>query len=229
MGRAAQRLGIPGSPPDLRAVPSGCAFHPRCPLGVRRLPHRRLPLLRAAQCAGSEQLVACHLYDPAYAPSAPRRPASSRRATRRWRKGAARDDLTVRQRSAIARSSAQPPPQHAERADSRGACICASSFPCDSVNPVRPEARRARRRRYLARALPGRATALVGESGSGKTTVARMLARLYDANQLAHPLRGAARQRRRARAPCATIAVTCRWSSRTRSRRSIPCMTCAIT
>ncbi len=27
---------------------------------------------------------------------------------------------------------------------------------------------------------PGRATALVGESGSGKTTVARMLARLYD-------------------------------------------------
>ncbi|MGH2514344.1 MAG: ABC transporter ATP-binding protein [Ktedonobacterales bacterium] len=28
--------------------------------------------------------------------------------------------------------------------------------------------------------VPGRATALVGESGSGKTTVARMLARLYD-------------------------------------------------
>ena len=27
---------------------------------------------------------------------------------------------------------------------------------------------------------PGRATALVGESGSGKTTVARMLARMYD-------------------------------------------------
>src|SRR5579883_2694381 len=28
--------------------------------------------------------------------------------------------------------------------------------------------------------FPGRATALVGESGSGKTTVARLLARLYD-------------------------------------------------
>lgn len=27
---------------------------------------------------------------------------------------------------------------------------------------------------------PGRATALVGESGSGKTTIARMLARIYD-------------------------------------------------
>ena len=27
---------------------------------------------------------------------------------------------------------------------------------------------------------PGRALALVGESGSGKTTVARMLARLYE-------------------------------------------------
>ena len=23
--------GIPGSPPDLRMMPSGCAFHPRCP------------------------------------------------------------------------------------------------------------------------------------------------------------------------------------------------------
>jgi peptide/nickel transport system ATP-binding protein len=23
--------GIPGSPPDLRAMPTGCAFHPRCP------------------------------------------------------------------------------------------------------------------------------------------------------------------------------------------------------
>src|SRR5690349_14377854 len=28
--------------------------------------------------------------------------------------------------------------------------------------------------------FPGRAVALVGESGSGKTTIARMLARLYD-------------------------------------------------
>ena len=28
--------GIAGSPPDLRAVPSGCAFHPRCPHALER-------------------------------------------------------------------------------------------------------------------------------------------------------------------------------------------------
>ena len=32
MASGALMTGIPGSPPDLRAVPSGCAFHPRCPL-----------------------------------------------------------------------------------------------------------------------------------------------------------------------------------------------------
>jgi len=28
--------GIPGNPPDLSAVPSGCRFHPRCPDAVDR-------------------------------------------------------------------------------------------------------------------------------------------------------------------------------------------------
>jgi peptide/nickel transport system ATP-binding protein len=28
--------GIPGSPPDLARLPSGCRFHPRCPLAVER-------------------------------------------------------------------------------------------------------------------------------------------------------------------------------------------------
>jgi oligopeptide/dipeptide ABC transporter ATP-binding protein len=31
---------IPGAPPDLATPPSGCRFHPRCPLGDRRLPQR---------------------------------------------------------------------------------------------------------------------------------------------------------------------------------------------
>ncbi|MFI6291687.1 ABC transporter ATP-binding protein [Nonomuraea sp. NPDC050790] len=30
-GPREELLGIPGTPPDLRALPSGCAFHPRCP------------------------------------------------------------------------------------------------------------------------------------------------------------------------------------------------------
>ena len=44
---------------------------------------------------------------------------------------------------------------------------------------------RARRRRRLVHAAPGHVTALVGESGSGKSTVARLLARLYDADRRA--------------------------------------------
>ncbi|MCK7485927.1 MAG: hypothetical protein MZU97_10540 [Bacillus subtilis] len=27
---------IPGSPPDLRSLPSGCIFHPRCPKATER-------------------------------------------------------------------------------------------------------------------------------------------------------------------------------------------------
>jgi peptide/nickel transport system ATP-binding protein len=70
--------GIPGSPPDLRAVPPGCAFHPRCPFAFDTC-RSVLPLLRsvvrmegaengeeANPVAQSEQVVACHLYDPRY-------------------------------------------------------------------------------------------------------------------------------------------------------------------
>jgi peptide/nickel transport system ATP-binding protein len=75
--------GIPGSPPDLRAVPPGCAFHPRCPLAFSAC-HTVLPLLRTVESTesvgdglgeagapGDTQLVACHLYDPRYSAEPP--------------------------------------------------------------------------------------------------------------------------------------------------------------
>jgi peptide/nickel transport system ATP-binding protein len=49
--------GIPGLPPPLRALPSGCAFHPRCPLAVDRC-RTEPPLLREARPGG---WAACHL------------------------------------------------------------------------------------------------------------------------------------------------------------------------
>src|SRR5579885_986175 len=53
-------------------------------------------------------------------------------------------------------------------------------FPVPQMNPFAPK-RAVHAVEDASLALyPGRATALVGESGSGKTTVARMLARLYD-------------------------------------------------
>ena len=55
--------GIPGSPPDLRRAPSGCAFHPRCPFAFDRCVSVTPAL--APYISGQSQQVACHLYDPA--------------------------------------------------------------------------------------------------------------------------------------------------------------------
>jgi peptide/nickel transport system ATP-binding protein len=57
--------GIPGSPPDLRAVPPGCAFHPRCPFAFDTC-RTVLPSLQPVPGEGSGQVVACHLYDPRF-------------------------------------------------------------------------------------------------------------------------------------------------------------------
>jgi peptide/nickel transport system ATP-binding protein len=57
--------GIPGSPPDLREVPPGCAFHPRCPLVIDTC-KEVVPLLRSVQGEEAGQIVACHLYDPRF-------------------------------------------------------------------------------------------------------------------------------------------------------------------
>lgn len=56
--------GIPGLPPDLRAIPPGCAFHPRCPHAMP-LCSKSLPDLQPAPSMsgdGAERLVACWLH-----------------------------------------------------------------------------------------------------------------------------------------------------------------------
>jgi peptide/nickel transport system ATP-binding protein len=57
-GEKVRLEGIPGSPPDLAAPPSGCRFHPRCP--------RRMPLCSSIQPMLAEvqpdHWVSCHLY-----------------------------------------------------------------------------------------------------------------------------------------------------------------------
>jgi len=68
-GERRHMTGIPGSPPDLRNIPSGCSFHPRCPLAFAAC-QTVLPLLRQATGPADGQQVACHLYDPRYATSA---------------------------------------------------------------------------------------------------------------------------------------------------------------
>src|SRR5207247_4732122 len=51
--------GIKGDVPDMRAVPAGCAFHPRCPFAFEKC-HEIIPIDLPH---GNDQLVACWLYE----------------------------------------------------------------------------------------------------------------------------------------------------------------------
>jgi len=57
-GPRGKLVGIPGSPPDLRALPAGCRFHPRCP---EAMAHCRsdVPDVRTF---GPDHLSVCHLH-----------------------------------------------------------------------------------------------------------------------------------------------------------------------
>ncbi|WP_439959668.1 ABC transporter ATP-binding protein [Thermogemmatispora onikobensis] len=78
-GPIRRMVGIPGSPPDLRAVPAGCAFHPRCPFAWQ--PCQQLePQLQPSTAETPDQLVACHLYDAHQRPEGP--PSSAEFAAR---------------------------------------------------------------------------------------------------------------------------------------------------
>ena len=61
-GPRRRMTGIPGSPPDLRSVPAGCAFHPRCPC-VFDACSTDLPVLLPTVREMPSRRVACHLYD----------------------------------------------------------------------------------------------------------------------------------------------------------------------
>jgi peptide/nickel transport system ATP-binding protein len=69
-GPIRRMAGIPGSPPDLRAVPPGCAFHPRCPFAWEAC-RTVEPQLLPATPEKPQQVVACHLYQPELHPAGP--------------------------------------------------------------------------------------------------------------------------------------------------------------
>ncbi len=58
-GPRAPMTGIPGSPPDLRALPSGCVFHPRCQFAFDRCTTDRPPLTVVG--TGTDRVAACWL------------------------------------------------------------------------------------------------------------------------------------------------------------------------
>jgi peptide/nickel transport system ATP-binding protein len=61
-GPRRELTGIPGSPPDLRDMPTGCSFHPRCPKAFAPC-DRELPVLGAPiDHPGGGRTVACWLH-----------------------------------------------------------------------------------------------------------------------------------------------------------------------
>ena len=63
-GERRELTGIPGSPPDLRAMPAGCSFHPRCPHVFEPCSVRRpaLSVPTDAPSAAAHRSVACWLH-----------------------------------------------------------------------------------------------------------------------------------------------------------------------
>ena len=58
-GRRSELSGIPGSPPDIAHLPTGCSFHPRCPYAMTRCANETPPLV---EIEGSGRSVACWLH-----------------------------------------------------------------------------------------------------------------------------------------------------------------------
>ncbi len=69
-GPRSRMTGIPGSPPDLRDLPPGCAFHPRCPLAFHPC-NTVVPALLSPNVDHPGQVVACHLYDSRFSEEPP--------------------------------------------------------------------------------------------------------------------------------------------------------------
>ena len=70
-GPRVHMTGIAGSPPDLRSMPPGCPFHPRCDYAMDRC-RTELPPLRPVARAGASgaRVAACWLHDGSATPPA---------------------------------------------------------------------------------------------------------------------------------------------------------------
>jgi peptide/nickel transport system ATP-binding protein len=67
-GPKRRMTGIPGSPPDLRQLPAGCVFHPRCSYAMDRCRTDTPTLLRLDVTGDGGRVVACWLQDGSAAP-----------------------------------------------------------------------------------------------------------------------------------------------------------------
>ena len=159
--------GIVGFPPDMRSLPPGCPFHPRCGYAHEGC-DRLLPPLRVSPVPedSPNHMVACSLYDGGPVPEL---------------LGKARAQTVETDEGAAART--------AGGGDSDRAPVLAVKE-LQKFFPVHQGPRRSKAARRFVRAVDGvslelyagKVTALVGESGSGKSTIGRVLSQLYKAS-----------------------------------------------
>ena len=149
--------GIPGSPPDLRALPSGCSFHPRCPWAMERCRKETPVLTRLRRLRTRGGLLAPLRWRH-----------RSRRAGpgRSRRPGLVRRDQEGRTMSLTAQEAAVPPVSVAPVLEGRG---LTKYFSVKHGRGIFPGTARLFAVDDVTIALAaGTVTALVGESGSGR-------------------------------------------------------------
>jgi peptide/nickel transport system ATP-binding protein len=174
--------GIPGTPPDLRNVPHGCAFCLRCPFAFGAC-RERIPMLTAPQIEGvhigakglepdgklasgvlstrsQKHQVACHLYN-----------AECSSASEEKVSQITTPELQSFAHGEVVKPSVEPILE---------AVHLKKDFPLRTLRLFGPTRAVHAVEDTSLTLYPGKATALVGESGSGKTTVARLLGRLYE-------------------------------------------------
>lgn len=144
-------LTLPGEPPDPRARPSGCVFHPRCPIGSGREICRTME--PDVVPAGAERNSACHF--PQEAADILMKPVAEP-SMRSRRPVVLNDEIVVE--TVNLRKEFRSHMRLLSKAQNATPAVADVSL----------------------RVLAGRTIAFVGESGCGKTTTAKMIGQLLN-------------------------------------------------